>query len=109
MIKCLTSLVLAIILTLIVGIPITASTATLAVFVICGFLIDEAVKKVKEKKLPTVLEWVLYGAVFVALILAEIGIFYTNIYVLIVAVIVLIIGLICALIRRKKEKTDENA
>lgn len=108
MIKCLTSLVLAIILTLIVGIPITASTATLAVFVICCFLIDEAVKKIKEEKLPTVLEWVLYGAVFVALILAEIGIFYANIYVLIVAVIVLIIGLICALIRHKKENTNEN-
>lgn len=108
MIKCLTSLVLAIILTLIVGIPITASTATLAVFVICGFLIDEAVKKVKERELPTVLEWVLYGAVFVALILAEIGIFYANIYALIVAVIVLIVGLICALIRHKKEETNEN-
>lgn len=108
MIKCLTSLVLAIVLTLVVGIPITASTATLAVFIICGFLIDEAVKKVKEKRLPTVLEWVLYGAVFVALILAEIGIFYANIYVLIVAAIVLIIGLICVLIRRKRENTNEN-
>lgn len=109
MVKCLTSMILAILLTLVVGIPITASTATIAVYAMCMFLIKEVATKIKEKKMPSVLEWVIYATVFVALILLEIGLYYLNVYVLIVGAIIIVIGLICAIIRHKKETASETA
>lgn len=108
MVKYLCGAVLAVILTLIVGIPITASTATLIVFFMSMFFIEEIVDKVKNKKMPSILEWIMYGIILASIILLEIGLFYANVYVLIVAVLLIVVGLVLTIIDNRKNK-NENA
>lgn len=108
MVKYLCGAVLAVILTLIVGIPITASTATLIVFLMSMFFIEEIVDKVKNKKMPSILEWIMYGIILASIILLEIGLFYANVYVLIVAVLLIVVGLVLTIIDNRKNK-NENA
>lgn len=106
MVKYLCGAVLAVILTLIVGIPITASTATLIVFLMSMFFIEEIVDKVKNKKMPSILEWVMYGIILASVILLEIGLFYANVYVLIVAVLLIVVGLVLTMIDNRKNKNE---
>lgn len=106
MVKYLCGAVLAVILTLIVGIPITASTATLVVFLMSMFFIEEIVDKVKNKKMPSILEWVTYGIILAAVILLEIGLFYANVYVLIVALLLIAVALVLTVIDNRKNKNE---
>lgn len=106
MVKYLCGAVLAVILTLIVGIPITASTATLLVFVMSMFFIEEIIDKVKNKKMPSILEWITYGFILAAVILLEIGLFYANVYVLIVALLLIAVALVLTVIDNRKNKNE---
>lgn len=100
--------VISILLTLVVGIPLVASGATLFVWGLSTYLIEVAVEKIKAKQMPNVMEWITYALVFVALILGEIGLFYTNIYVFLVALLLLIVAVILIIVEKKRgAKTAE--
>lgn len=91
------------------GIPMTTSLAILVAFIIINDLVYIIGSHVKEKKMPSIIQWVQYAFEVLGLILVVCGINYANMISAVCGVIAIIVAFICVLIRKKKEKAEAAA
>lgn len=99
-----TSLIAGIITTLLVSLitlNITVTVATLLTFVSYRYLTEKTIMHIKEKKMPSILQWVDYALVFVASIMIIAGLNYTSVVTLIIAVVLYVCSLVTGFFIKK--------
>lgn len=98
----LASIVITVLITACLAIPMTTTLGVLVTLILVQLLINAAADHLKNKQMPSIVEWVQYAFEVVALILFACGFAYTSTYCLIFAIIAAIIALICAIVSNKK-------
>lgn len=84
------------------GIAMPTTCAVLISFVLVEYMVYIVYTHVKDKKLPTILQWVQYALVFVMFVLGVCGVNYRSLYCIIIAIIAGIGAVVCGLIEKKK-------
>lgn len=88
----------------ILGIPMTTTLAVLISFILIEHIVYIVYTHIKDKTMPTALQWAQYALELVTLIFAVCGINYRSIYTLIFSLITAVAALVIHLIRNKKVK-----
>lgn len=101
------SLVVTALLVAIMGVPLPYTVATLVGYVLVNLLVVAAIKHITEKKMPTIMEWVVYACILVAIILLSAGLIYRSVYCLLFAILFLVVCAIIEIVEKKKAKKAE--
>ena len=88
----------------ILGIPMATTLAVLISFILIEHIVYIVYTHVKDKTMPSALQWAQYALELVTLILAVCGINYRSIYTLIFGLITAVAALVIHLVRNKKVK-----
>lgn len=84
------------------GIAMPTTLAILVAFVLTRHLVGIIVDHVKEKKMPSIVQWVQYSLELVTVVLVVCGINYTSVYCLIFGLVAAVAALVCSVISNKK-------
>lgn len=84
------------------GIAMPTTLAILVAFVLTRHLVGIIVDHVKEKKMPSIVQWVQYSLELVTIVLVVCGINYTSVYCLIFGLVAAVAALVCSVISNKK-------
>lgn len=93
----------------ILGIPMATTLAVLVSFILVEHIVYIIYTHVKDKKMPTALQWAQYVLEFVTLVLVVCGINYRSIYTVIFGLITAVAAIVIILVGRKKETLVEEA
>ena len=84
------------------GIAMPTTLAILVAFVLVRHLVGIIVDHIKEKKMPSIVQWVQYALELVTVVLVVCGINYTSVYCLIFGLVTAVAALVCSVISNKK-------
>lgn len=84
------------------GIAMPTTLAILVAFVLTRHLVGIIVDHIKEKKMPSIVQWVQYSLELVTVVLVVCGINYTSVYCLIFGLVAAVAALVCSVISNKK-------
>lgn len=99
--------VITILLVSIVTMNIAIPVATLITYLGYAYLTERVISHIKDKKMPSVLQWIGYALIFVANALVIVGLNYHSVICLIIALISYISSLVCGYFDRKNSVKSE--
>ena len=88
----------------ILGIPMATTLAVLISFILIEHIVYIVYTHVKDKTMPSALQWAQYALELATLILVVCGINYRSIYTVIFGLITAVAALVIHLVRNKKAK-----